>query len=224
MQSRPPLVCAHGGDVAAAPPNTARAFAAAIEAGADCVEVCGPDGRLPLGSLRTSMHASAGVKVHARASQQRAHVHTPQALKGVCWQHSALGGWNRRWAGMMRGRGRWEVVQLTTPQGSSKQVLCCCWSIKHVPRLQIDAARTADDELVVMHVRELHQLMPDAPAHAQVGGGRGGAPPGAMPHLHLHGRMARVRNATPFCTHHGMAPSPAASPSRGVRACMLPAR
>lgn len=39
MQTRPPLVCAHGGDVTAAPSNTARAFAAAIALGADCVEV-----------------------------------------------------------------------------------------------------------------------------------------------------------------------------------------
>jgi hypothetical protein len=35
----PPLVCAHGGDVAAAPPNTAAAFAAALAGGARCVEV-----------------------------------------------------------------------------------------------------------------------------------------------------------------------------------------
>lgn len=34
--------------------------------------------------------------------------------------------------------------------------------------LQIDAARTSDDELVVMHVRELQQLMPQAPRNAQV--------------------------------------------------------
>jgi glycerophosphoryl diester phosphodiesterase len=36
---RPPLVCAHGGDAAAAPPNTLRAFQAALDGGADCVEV-----------------------------------------------------------------------------------------------------------------------------------------------------------------------------------------
>ncbi len=35
----PPLVCAHGGDVNAAPPNTAAAFAAALAGGARCVEV-----------------------------------------------------------------------------------------------------------------------------------------------------------------------------------------
>ncbi|KAL6761677.1 PLC-like phosphodiesterase [Haematococcus lacustris] len=36
---RPPLVCAHGGDTSAAPPNTKQAFLAAIAAHADCVEV-----------------------------------------------------------------------------------------------------------------------------------------------------------------------------------------
>ncbi len=37
---RPPIVCAHGGaSSAAAPPNTAEAFLAALRLGADCVEV-----------------------------------------------------------------------------------------------------------------------------------------------------------------------------------------
>ena len=34
-----PVVCAHGGDASAAPPNTARAFQAAADAGVRCVEV-----------------------------------------------------------------------------------------------------------------------------------------------------------------------------------------
>lgn len=36
---RRPLVCAHGGDVETAPPNTLASFNAALEGGADCVEV-----------------------------------------------------------------------------------------------------------------------------------------------------------------------------------------
>ena len=36
---RRPLVCAHGGDIETAPPNTLASFAAALEGGADCVEV-----------------------------------------------------------------------------------------------------------------------------------------------------------------------------------------
>ncbi|KAJ9520169.1 hypothetical protein QJQ45_030084, partial [Haematococcus lacustris] len=39
LHPRPPLVCAHGGDTSAAPPNTKQAFLAAIAAHADCVEV-----------------------------------------------------------------------------------------------------------------------------------------------------------------------------------------
>ena len=37
MQSA--YVCAHGGDAANHPPNTAAAYASALEAGADCIEV-----------------------------------------------------------------------------------------------------------------------------------------------------------------------------------------
>jgi glycerophosphoryl diester phosphodiesterase len=36
---RPPLVCAHGGDTIRHPPNTVEALRAAVELGADCVEV-----------------------------------------------------------------------------------------------------------------------------------------------------------------------------------------
>ena len=39
MQTRPPLVCAHGGDSSDAPPNSADAFGAALQAGVDCVEI-----------------------------------------------------------------------------------------------------------------------------------------------------------------------------------------
>lgn len=39
MQTRPPLVCAHGGDSSDAPPNSADAFQAALRAGVDCVEI-----------------------------------------------------------------------------------------------------------------------------------------------------------------------------------------
>jgi hypothetical protein len=46
-RAAPPLVCAHGGDTSAAPPNTAEAFQAALDAGALCVEVW-PQGK-PLG-------------------------------------------------------------------------------------------------------------------------------------------------------------------------------
>ena len=34
------MVCAHGGDAAQAPPNTMRAFRAAVAGGVRCVEVC----------------------------------------------------------------------------------------------------------------------------------------------------------------------------------------
>ena len=39
LQDDPPLVCAHGGDVTAAAPNTMAALNAALEAGAQCIEV-----------------------------------------------------------------------------------------------------------------------------------------------------------------------------------------
>ncbi|KAG2452907.1 hypothetical protein HYH02_002250 [Chlamydomonas schloesseri] len=38
-RSRPPMVCAHGGDTTHAPPNTVSAFRNALAAGADCVEI-----------------------------------------------------------------------------------------------------------------------------------------------------------------------------------------
>ena len=38
-QEAPPMVCAHGGDNAQAPPNTMRAFRAAIDGGVRCLEV-----------------------------------------------------------------------------------------------------------------------------------------------------------------------------------------
>lgn len=39
LQRRPPFLCAHGGDTAIHPPNTAAAIAAAAAAGADCLEL-----------------------------------------------------------------------------------------------------------------------------------------------------------------------------------------
>jgi len=36
---RRPLICAHGGDLESSPPNTLSSFQAALEAGADCVEI-----------------------------------------------------------------------------------------------------------------------------------------------------------------------------------------
>lgn len=39
QQARPPYICAHGGDTTAHPPNTAAAYASALNAGADCIEV-----------------------------------------------------------------------------------------------------------------------------------------------------------------------------------------
>jgi glycerophosphoryl diester phosphodiesterase len=39
LQDRPPCICAHGGDSTVYPPNTAAAYAAALRAGADCMEV-----------------------------------------------------------------------------------------------------------------------------------------------------------------------------------------
>ncbi len=36
---RRPLICAHGGDIEKAPPNTLSAFEAALQGGADCVEI-----------------------------------------------------------------------------------------------------------------------------------------------------------------------------------------
>lgn len=39
LQELEPYVCAHGGDTTTNPPNTAAAFAAAISAGVDCIEL-----------------------------------------------------------------------------------------------------------------------------------------------------------------------------------------
>jgi glycerophosphoryl diester phosphodiesterase len=39
LQASPPVICAHGGDTEAAPPNTMSAFHAAVTSGATCVEV-----------------------------------------------------------------------------------------------------------------------------------------------------------------------------------------
>ena len=38
-QETPPMVCGHGGDAAQAPPNTMRAFHAAVDGGVRCLEV-----------------------------------------------------------------------------------------------------------------------------------------------------------------------------------------
>ncbi len=37
------MVCGHGGDAAQAPPNTMRAFRAAVDSGVRCLEVPRPD-------------------------------------------------------------------------------------------------------------------------------------------------------------------------------------
>lgn len=39
LQERPPYICGHGGDPTQRPPNTAAAYKAALEAGADCMEI-----------------------------------------------------------------------------------------------------------------------------------------------------------------------------------------
>lgn len=39
VQDRPPFICAHGGDTTQHPPNTAAAYKAALQAGADCMEI-----------------------------------------------------------------------------------------------------------------------------------------------------------------------------------------
>ena len=41
-QETPPMVCGHGGDAAQAPPNTMRAFRAAMDGGVRCLEVSAP--------------------------------------------------------------------------------------------------------------------------------------------------------------------------------------
>lgn len=77
----PPLVCAHGGDVAAAPPNTAAAFEAALAGGARCVEVDVArtrDGQLAVLHSRELAHLLRLAGRAPRAARRGAH---PPALQ-----------------------------------------------------------------------------------------------------------------------------------------------
>ena len=149
-QTRPPMVCAHGGDSAQAPPNTAAAFRAAIDAGADCVEV-----RL-LVQFEFRLHM----------------VHTTGMPVSCC----------------KNGR-----TSIWTSSGSSSLTLTV--SLWHTC-LQIDVARSKDGELVVLHVRELQQLLGTrATPDIQVWSGCGHPPP--PPHTHTH-----IHNAGMHTPHH----------------------
>lgn len=70
-QGRTPFVCAHGGDATRAPPNTAAAFQAAVNLGADCVEIDAArtkDGELVVLHVRELSQllpeGSTGLQVH----------------------------------------------------------------------------------------------------------------------------------------------------------------
>jgi len=72
QKSRPPMVCAHGGDSSDAPPNTADSFRAAIDAGADCVEIDAArtrDGHLVVLHVRELQHL-LHMRDNAKSSKQ----------------------------------------------------------------------------------------------------------------------------------------------------------
>ncbi|KXZ54026.1 hypothetical protein GPECTOR_5g136 [Gonium pectorale] len=66
-RSRPPMVCAHGGDTTHAPPNTVSAFRASLAAGADCVEV---DAALSSDGLLVVMHVRELAQLLGRSGVQ----------------------------------------------------------------------------------------------------------------------------------------------------------
>jgi hypothetical protein len=59
LQPRPPVICAHGGDTTRSPPNTPDSFQAAIDGGADCVEVSQHDQLLDTNLVSTAFISNA---------------------------------------------------------------------------------------------------------------------------------------------------------------------
>lgn len=80
-----PAVCAHGGDASETPPNTARAFQAAAEAGVRCVEVDAAmtrDGHLVVLHQRELARLLGGGRVGRRAHSAPPPGHAPQGAAG----------------------------------------------------------------------------------------------------------------------------------------------
>ncbi|KAL4425242.1 hypothetical protein ABPG75_009258 [Micractinium tetrahymenae] len=93
----PPLVCAHGGDINAAPPNTAAAFAAALAGGSRCVEVDvarTKDGQLVVLHSRELAHLLHLAGRAPRAAHGTAHSPAPQVGDYTWAELAAL-----RWEG-----------------------------------------------------------------------------------------------------------------------------
>ncbi|GFR46681.1 hypothetical protein Agub_g8298, partial [Astrephomene gubernaculifera] len=76
-RSRPPMVCAHGGDTRHAPPNTAAAFRAALAAGVDCVEV---DAALSSDGVLVVTHVRELAQLTGRAGVQAGDLTSSQLL------------------------------------------------------------------------------------------------------------------------------------------------
>ncbi|GLI62561.1 hypothetical protein VaNZ11_005230, partial [Volvox africanus] len=66
-RTRPPMVCAHGGDTTHAPPNTVSAFQASLDGGADCVEV---DAALSQDGVLVVMHVRELAQLLGRSGVQ----------------------------------------------------------------------------------------------------------------------------------------------------------
>ncbi|GIL69745.1 hypothetical protein Vretimale_10238 [Volvox reticuliferus] len=66
-RTRPPMVCAHGGDTTHAPPNTVSAFQASLDGGADCVEV---DAALSRDGVLVVMHVRELAQLLGRGGVQ----------------------------------------------------------------------------------------------------------------------------------------------------------
>ncbi|GLC45658.1 hypothetical protein PLESTB_001319400 [Pleodorina starrii] len=76
-RTRPPMVCAHGGDTTHAPPNTVSAFRASLAAGADCVEV---DAAMSRDGVLVVMHVRELGQLLGRAGVQVGDMSSPELL------------------------------------------------------------------------------------------------------------------------------------------------
>lgn len=97
----PPLVCAHGGDAAAAPPNTLEALQAALDGGATCVELDvsrTADGRL------VALHTRELAELLALAGgQPAASAAAPAAAPAAAGAARSGGGGTKQGAGQAGG-------------------------------------------------------------------------------------------------------------------------
>jgi glycerophosphoryl diester phosphodiesterase len=108
--AKKPLVCAHGGDLEVAPPNTLTSFQAALDGGADCVEVdvsMTKDGELValhdrdlaalLGETSTSVHTTTGFRPRKLAHSSK---YNHYRIGDYTWDQLSKLQWNKDGSGI----------------------------------------------------------------------------------------------------------------------------